>query len=193
VILSNIEVHHHAKFSWNWSIKSRDNGIFRSSNWPPPPSFRGNKNLNGSHDHNQAPFGVIFYSFGKTWYSLHVYQFDSSSLSRSLDMGWVESVIFNWCEFLFSVLTVFHTFSLPYFPLLHFPLPHFQRPQGFHLHIESLEILIGSHTLRVKRTHRRAALMATTARNRRSTTINNNDIDQSVVFKRQTQQKRIAW
>jgi len=45
-------------------------------------------------------------------------KFDSSSLSRSLDMGWVESVTFNWCEFLFSVLTVFHTFSLPYFPLL---------------------------------------------------------------------------
>jgi len=44
-------------------------------------------------------------------------KFDSSSLSRSLDMGWVESVIINWCEFLFSV----HTFSLPYFPLLHFP------------------------------------------------------------------------
>jgi len=43
-------------------------------------------------------------------------------------MGWVESVIINWCEFLFSVLTVFHTFSLPNFPLLHFPLPHFQRP-----------------------------------------------------------------
>ena len=23
----------------------------------------------------------------------------------------------------------FHTFLLPYFPLLHFPLPHFQRPR----------------------------------------------------------------
>jgi len=36
-------------------------------------------------------------------------------------MGWVESVIINWCEFLFSDLTVFHTFSLPHFPLLQFP------------------------------------------------------------------------
>ena len=26
----------------------------------------GNKNLNGSHDHNQAPFGMIFYLFVKT-------------------------------------------------------------------------------------------------------------------------------
>jgi len=34
----------------------------------------GNKNLNGPHDHNHAPFGVIFYLFGKTSYSFPVYQ-----------------------------------------------------------------------------------------------------------------------
>jgi len=28
--------------------------------------LRGNKNVNGSHDHNHAHFGVIFYLFGKT-------------------------------------------------------------------------------------------------------------------------------
>jgi len=88
----------------------------------------GNKHFNGSHDHNHALFGVIFYFLVRLDIATLCTKFDSSSLSRSLDMGWVESVIINWCEFLFSVLTVFHTFSLPYFPLLHFPLPHFQRP-----------------------------------------------------------------
>jgi len=32
------------------------------------------KKLNGSRDHNHAPFGGIFYLFGKTLYSLPVYQ-----------------------------------------------------------------------------------------------------------------------
>ena len=31
-------------------------------------------NLNGSRDHNHDPFGVIFHSFGKTWYSPSVYK-----------------------------------------------------------------------------------------------------------------------
>ena len=33
----------------------------------------GTKNLNRSRNHNHAPLGVIFHSFGKTWYSLPVY------------------------------------------------------------------------------------------------------------------------
>jgi len=111
-MLSNIEAHHHAKFSWNWSIAFQ---ICRCCHL-----LGGNKNLSGSHDHNHAPFGWFFYLVRLDIASLCT-KFDSSSLSRSLDMGWVESVIINWCEFLFSVLTVLHTISLPYFPLLHFP------------------------------------------------------------------------
>jgi len=53
----------------------------------------GNKNLNGSHDHNHALFVVIFL-VRLDIASLYT-KFDSSSLSRSLDVGWVESVIIN--------------------------------------------------------------------------------------------------
>jgi len=34
----------------------------------------GSKKLSGSRDHNQALLGMIFYFFGKTWYSLPVHQ-----------------------------------------------------------------------------------------------------------------------
>jgi len=89
-----LEAHYHAKFSWKWLSKAEILRFFTFQIGRRRHLLGGNKNLNGSHDHNYAPFGVIFYLFGKT--SLPVYtKFDSSSLSRSLDIEWFESVIIN--------------------------------------------------------------------------------------------------